>query len=312
MTGGGPDETDAIIVLYHSVRIMSMKTFKYGVIIADLESMPSGCSVWPAFWTLGSGKEWPYGGEIDIIEGVNNDLLLVNSNFFLLFRRRFISGFRNQYTFHTGIDQECSIPNKVPKDNAPGSFMGTIVNTDCRSSEKADTGCAVRDTSKISYGPGFDKAGGGIFALLRNKEGFKIWHFERHSIPADIRARNPNPSSWPTPNAALSVDECAGVDSFFTPQNLIFDITLCGGFGTANYQADGCPGTCAERVTKGCNYIGAYFMNFLSAMLCRYEFRCRMGDQFHNFVSLIDITFVPPFLEVWRNRTHFPILRAVA
>ena len=31
--------------------------------------MPTGCSTWPAFWT--HGPNWPYEGEVDIIEEIN-------------------------------------------------------------------------------------------------------------------------------------------------------------------------------------------------------------------------------------------------
>jgi hypothetical protein len=79
--GGGPDESDAIIIFYHSVRIVSMKTFYHGLVIADFDRMPFGCSVWPSFWLV--GPKWPNNGEIDIVEGVNNKQTLVNSFFFL-------------------------------------------------------------------------------------------------------------------------------------------------------------------------------------------------------------------------------------
>jgi hypothetical protein len=202
---------------------------------------------------------------------------------FFPFRRRFMSGFRNQYTFHTGVNQKCSIPRKAPIVDGGPAFTGTVMNTNCRSSQSSNTGCAFLDTSKSSFGQGFANAGGGVFALLRNSDGFKIWHFERRSIPQDVHSGNPDPDSWPTPNAFLSADNCA-VDSFFSPQRLILDITLCGGWASGDYPNSGCPRTCTQQVTTGSNYLSAYLMNFLPVMLYRYEYRCRMAYQFHNCV----------------------------
>jgi hypothetical protein len=59
---------------------MSTKTFYHGLVIADFDRMPFGCSVWPSFWSVGPG--WPRGGEIDIVEGVNNKPTFVNFYFF--------------------------------------------------------------------------------------------------------------------------------------------------------------------------------------------------------------------------------------
>lgn len=56
-----------------SVRISSKATYSSGLVIADIAAMPHGCSVWPAFWMVGS--DWPNHGEIDIIEGVNRKYL---------------------------------------------------------------------------------------------------------------------------------------------------------------------------------------------------------------------------------------------
>ena len=192
-------------------------------------------------------------------------------------------GFRNQYTFHTGASQVCSIPEQVPTVNGAPAFTGTVMNTNCSCTPSSNTGCAVLDTYSSSYGQGFDEAGGGVFALLWNNDGFKIWHFERQSIPGDIGSGDPDPDSWPTPNALLSADNCA-VDSFFSPQRLIFDITLCGGWANSDYPNSGCPGNCAQQVTTGSNYISVYLVNFLPVMLYRYESRCHMDYQFRNCV----------------------------
>ncbi|WP_448336056.1 glycoside hydrolase family 16 protein [Bellilinea sp.] len=44
-------------------------TFRYGRVSARLKT-PAVSGVWPAFWVLGNGGEWPACGEIDIMEAV--------------------------------------------------------------------------------------------------------------------------------------------------------------------------------------------------------------------------------------------------
>lgn len=58
-----------------STRIKSagLKTFKYGRIESRLKC-DQGVGSWPAFWMLGtSSSQWPYQGEIDIMEHANSD-----------------------------------------------------------------------------------------------------------------------------------------------------------------------------------------------------------------------------------------------
>jgi len=96
--GGDTDESDAGIIFYHSVRIMSTKTFHHGLVIADFDLMPVGCSVWPSFWSV--GPRWPNGGEIDIVEGVNNKHMSVNFYFFFpsVIISCLVSGIRSRST----------------------------------------------------------------------------------------------------------------------------------------------------------------------------------------------------------------------
>ncbi|KAG6806095.1 hypothetical protein H0H92_012728, partial [Tricholoma furcatifolium] len=66
------DSRPAPVVNRPSIRITSVDTYGEGnLIIIDLYHLPTGCSVWPSFWTLGTGVIWPNAGEIDIIEGIN-------------------------------------------------------------------------------------------------------------------------------------------------------------------------------------------------------------------------------------------------
>ena len=54
-----------------SVRLEGKTTFNRGLFILDLRHMPAGCGLWPAFW-LTNEENWPDFGEIDIVEGINN------------------------------------------------------------------------------------------------------------------------------------------------------------------------------------------------------------------------------------------------
>lgn len=64
-------------VRIHSKRLLSLPSLT----ILDLDHIPTGCSIWPAYWYC--GPNWPNGGEVDIVEGVNG-------------------AERNQMTLHTG------------------------------------------------------------------------------------------------------------------------------------------------------------------------------------------------------------------
>lgn len=46
-----------------SIRISTKKTYNHGLFIADIASMPHGCSTWPAYWSV--GPNWPMAGVVD-------------------------------------------------------------------------------------------------------------------------------------------------------------------------------------------------------------------------------------------------------
>ncbi|RDB23666.1 putative glycosidase C21B10.07 [Hypsizygus marmoreus] len=222
------DDTTALPVgkKRDSVRLSSKKKYNGGLFIADFKAMPVGCSVWPAWWSV--GPNWPSGGEIDVLEGVHNQET-------------------NQYTLHTG--EGCTLDSAV---KTTGKAMGT----NCVTSGGDNTGCAFRDTDARSYGKGFNAAGGGVFVHLWDSTGIKMWHFARDEIPKDITAEKPDPSSWPTPAATFSASTC-NVGEHFHDHVLTLDTTLCGDWAGATYQSAGCPGTCAEAVADPKNFVDA-------------------------------------------------------
>jgi hypothetical protein len=152
--------------------------------------------VWPAYWTQGSN--WPDDGEIDIVENVN----LATANRYALHT---LNGCRHQ----------------DPSPNFPES--GRLSNPDCFNQTNGNEGCLVQETQDNSFGAGFRQAGGGVYALLWDNDGMKIWFFTRSRVPSDLSSggSNPNPSSWGTPSAFYSSTAC-DFNKFFGPQTIIF------------------------------------------------------------------------------------------
>lgn len=192
--------------------------------------MPHGCSVWPAYWSV--GPNWPAGGEIDILEGVHEQET-------------------NQYTLHT--TSGCEIDAEFNEK----SVSARIINDQCASSPQDNSGCAFLDRETQSYGKEFNLIAGGVYAHLWDNTGIKVWRFPRTAIPADITAKKPNPSTWGMPAAHFPSTSCDMAKHFYEHQ-LVLDTTICGDFGGPTYQSAGCPGTCAEAVAKPENYKCAF------------------------------------------------------
>jgi len=161
----------------------------------------------------------------------------------------------NQYTLHTGPNSTCTIdPSPADKFKTSSGAMGKI----CASKEGANAGCGFADPDEASYGQGFNDAGGAVIAMEWQTTGIRIWRFGRNAIPADLQgdAKKPNPSTWGTPVAAWSSSTC-NIANEVKKHNIIFDITLCGGWAGDQYANSGCPGTCSDRVMDPSNFDNA-------------------------------------------------------
>lgn len=101
------------------------------------------------------GPDWPTGGEIDIIEVVNEQQT-------------------NNMTLPTGL--ACSV--------SPESFhfSGTIDSTECTSSTKNNQGCKITTTDTRTYGPGFHAIRGGVYATEWTSSTISIFRFPRGSV----------------------------------------------------------------------------------------------------------------------------------
>ncbi|KAH9913969.1 glycoside hydrolase family 16 protein [Epithele typhae] len=208
----------------NSIRISTKDSWARGLFIADIYAMPHGCSVWPAYWSLGQGATWPDAGEIDIIENVNEAT-------------------SNQITLHSGAG--CTL------DKATNA-LAKLVSTTCASSNGNNAGCAYSQTTNNTFGHGFNMQAGGVFAHTLESDSISVWYFDRDAIPSDISSGSPDPSSWGTPTAFFPNTNC-DIEKHFLNQSLIFDITICGDWAGSAFSAT-CSGTCSDAVADPANF----------------------------------------------------------
>ena len=64
---------------------------------------------------------------------------------------------------------------------------------DCDAAANENEGCGVKAPATNSYGPSFNSAGGGWYAMERTDSFFKIWFWPRTdwNVPLDVLAGTP-------------------------------------------------------------------------------------------------------------------------
>ncbi|TYJ55463.1 hypothetical protein B9479_003853 [Cryptococcus floricola] len=190
----------------YAPKLLSESLYDVGTVwVMDAVHMPYGCSVWPAFWT--QGANWPEGGEIDIMEGINNQVT-------------------NVIALHTSNTTTCTVDS-----SSTSSFSGTVENNDCNNSLNNGAGCTVKDENEKSYGAGFAEAGGGVYVGEYAEDGIRVWFITRADVPESLTvdASSLDTSTLGTPVAEYLASTCE-IDKAFSPQTLTINIALCGDF----------------------------------------------------------------------------------
>ena len=219
-----------------SVRISTRKSWTHGLFIGDFNHQPGGvCGTWPAFWTI--GPNWPYNGEIDILEGVN---LFTN----------------NVMSLHT---HNISSSLNYELGGTPSTETGTLQATDCTVyvtpyGDGNYVGCGVSDPRTTSYGTGFNQNGGGVYAMQWTSDYIKIWFFPNGTVPQDITNKVPNPSGWGLPAGYMAAPGDQP-DLMFADHSIIFDTTFCGSFAGVDdvWNATSGPSCAVQTGYSTCN-----------------------------------------------------------
>ncbi|KAH7910071.1 glycoside hydrolase family 16 protein [Hygrophoropsis aurantiaca] len=217
----------------NSFRIQSTNTYTTHVAIFDIQHMPQGCGTWPAVF----GPNWPNEGEIDIVEGVNDQS-------------------PNHSTLHCSAN--CTMP--TGRD-----MTGTDDGDNCDVNETNNSGCGVALSDNNSYGPDFNGVGGGWYAVERSATYISIYFWERGStsVPSEVSSPGTtvDTSTWGTPAAYFPSTDC-NFATHFGEHNIVINLTFCGDWAgnSAVYAASGCPSTCVDYVNANPSaFTNAYF-----------------------------------------------------
>ncbi|OAG02636.1 uncharacterized protein CC84DRAFT_1097515, partial [Paraphaeosphaeria sporulosa] len=234
-----------------SVRVESTKTWNQGLLIADIKHMPdSTCGTWPAYWLLGQqtvGKDdWPLGGEIDLLEGVNLDSAAA-------------------VTLHTSAG--CAVDNATSsiQSRAESAFMGSMSTSDCdvaAEGQAKNVGCSIKapnltaSNGMATYGTDFNAAGGGVYAMEWTSTSISVWFLPRNSTAFAASTSNGaqalDPSTFGTPLAKFQGQGC-DFEERFKNMRIIFDTTFCGDWAGKTWEESTCAAktgaaTCQEYV----------------------------------------------------------------
>lgn len=203
-----------------SIRIHSLNAYDDALFVLDISHMPQGCATWPAWWTLSEKGPWPYGGEIDIIEGVN-----LNQ--------------RNLASLHT--TPNCTMP-KVRLQT------GSTVSTSCDTSVNYNQGCGVSFSEQDSYGASFNAVGGGFYIMEKSStKGISVWFITRDSLlllggepPLDLVLLS-------IPDAYFPTNINCDYSEHFNAHRIVFDLTFCGDW--AGSESVWNASTCAAKAS---------------------------------------------------------------
>lgn len=243
----GVDSTNKTTSGRQSVRIESKASYNKGLLIADIPHMPSStCGSWPAFWML--GPQWPEGGEIDILENVND-------------------AETNAVTLHTGAG--CAVDGlKSPRSGsgsmasrahqhrrdgaAADGFLGDMETPNCdvkAVDQPPNKGCSIAapEEGLASYGTRFNTNGGGIYATEITSEHISVWFIPYSSSSTNASTSpdtatiftTPDPKKWGKPLARFAGKGC-DFDAKFRDMKIIFDTTFCGEWAGRVWESGGC------------------------------------------------------------------------
>jgi len=206
-----------------SVNIISKQGWQHFFMMVRFSHLPHGCGLWPALWLLGLGKEWPLGGELDILEWANDA--------------------PEQVSFHVGDGNRCTLDSESVHAHGEMPDLNNM-SYDCVTDyRRGKLGCAPNRYTDIS---GEQMSGmGGVLAVESTAEHLKIFHIPEAELPSDIDTAQPRPWLWDKwvisylPFALSNSKHpgsCPHSWDIISQQHLILNINMCGEWGGPTWK----------------------------------------------------------------------------
>lgn len=254
-----------------SIRLEGKTRWNAGLFVLDLDHLPAGCGQWPAFW-LTDEDHWPDHGEIDIVEGINDQSVAKTA-------------------LHTG--NECSMYAHVPdyaqtghwdrSTGIPDTFTGRMDYTTSVPADNcwvltphqwANQGCVAVSDQNHTLGAGLNKQGGGVYALQWDplNRYIRSWVFPKaQGIPVNLQDsmissaanRNnqhssssqkpvaPDPNTWGLPYGYFAIGETTGCSAdHFQNMRIVLNTAFCGTVAGNRFFTD-CPTQAAQFNVSG-------------------------------------------------------------
>lgn len=206
-----------------SINIRSKKGWRHFLMLVRFSHLPVGCGLWPALWTLGLGREWPLGGELDILEWTHD--------------------FPQQVSFHVGSGNKCDLDSELVNAYGPMKDLNKMNNSCVTDYSKGRLGCAPNKMPPMS--PEQLSSMGGMLAIESTASHVKVFHIPAAELPDDIDGPAPNPEEWDkwvisyypfALSEAKHPGTCPQPEKILSEQHLILNINMCGEWGSPMWQ----------------------------------------------------------------------------
>lgn len=234
-----------------SLRLISKEILNGdNLLVIDLDHMPStvgkilekGCSIWPAFWTL--GPKWPDTGEIDIIEYVNKNTIgntALHTSTGCDMSSVPLNSFTSTWTMssygHPAVN--CYVGATGQDENSGCAVASAVGSVGSAFNSKTYASRPVRTKNIPPPEVSLMSSHGGVYVMQWDKESqIRTWYFPRDKIPTDLSDGVPTPDNWGLPYSHFLIgpgpNSRCGL-SHFKDHRVVFDTTFCGDWAGDNY-----------------------------------------------------------------------------